>query len=76
MTTKTRLAVNHVNAICNTKPWMVFNDRLDDGRRSLKVIGWTAAQYMRAVDFLLENGCKVWMEKTRSGNMRLHVLES
>lgn len=83
--TLTRQAVNHVNQKCNSVPAGVFIDKLKDGRKSLKVWGWTAAQYMQAVDFLLDRGCKVHVVKTHSfsarggrfeGHLRLHVKES
>ena len=39
------------------KGHMLFNDRLVDGRRSLKVWGWTDAQYFEAADMLKRMGC-------------------
>lgn len=89
--TLTRQAVNHVNKMCKSVPDGVFIDKLKDGRRSLKVWGWTAAQYAHAIDFLLARGCHVHVVKTRpcitawptqewssysEGYLRLHVKES
>ena len=38
---------------------MVFNDKLKDGTRSLKVWGWTEADYAKAKIVLEIAGCKV-----------------
>lgn len=89
--TLTRQAVNHVNRKFKIIPDGVFNDRLKDGRRSLKVWGWNALTYAEAVDFLRDRGCQVRVVKTRpcitawpeqewssysEGYLRLHVKES
>ena len=57
--TKTRLVVNAVNMIKDgwTDSSGVFIDRLKDGRRSLKVWGWTSDEYIRAVHLLKQMGC-------------------
>ena len=39
--------------------WMKFNDRLKDGRRSLKVIGWNYEHYKSAAKLLRVMGCEV-----------------
>lgn len=41
----------------------LFNDRLPDGRRSLKVYGWRMAQYKRAADMLRMAGCDVQIKQ-------------
>lgn len=61
----------------------VFNDKLADGRRSLKVWGWSEATYDKAKQMLIDAGCRVEMEWTpevegyrcSGGNIRLHVRE-
>ena len=61
--------------------WL-FNDRLVDGRRSLKVWGWSDAEYRKAKRELEAQGCKVDMVQfvAQKWNMsklqtRLHVEE-
>lgn len=54
MITKTRQVVNAIG-----KTGAVFNDKLADGRRSLKVWGWTHADYVLAANKLREMGCTV-----------------
>ena len=63
---------------------VIFNDRLRDGTRSLKVWGWTANDYTEAKKLLTLYGCDVKMvEETkfseRGGRYytmrRLHVQE-
>ena len=44
ISTKTRTVINELL----TKGQFVFNDRLRDGRRSLKVWGWDNDTYTRA----------------------------
>ena len=39
--------------------WMKFNDKLKDGRRSLKVFGWTDEDYANAAKLLTVMGCEV-----------------
>lgn len=62
----------------------MFNDKLADGRRSLKVWGWDDSDYRKAKLLLEQEGCKVSMVKTRTVNCggrtlrpstRLHVTE-
>lgn len=60
----------------------LFNDRLVDGRRSLKVWGWSDAEYRKAKRELEAQGCKVDMVQfvAHKWNMsklqtRLHVEE-
>lgn len=68
------------------KGTFVFNDKLQDGRRSLKVWGWSEAQYLKAKRKLEKKGCIVDLVKFkstaygmygRSGRIqiRLHVKE-
>lgn len=54
MVTKTRQVVNEIG-----NAGVVFNDKLADGRRSLKVWGWTRSEYVLAANKLREMGCKV-----------------
>ncbi len=79
MVTKTRQVVNEIG-----NAGMVFNDKLADGRRSLKVWGWTREQYVLAANKLREMGCKVEVVNLKRRNrnkmlsrvvIRLHVEE-
>lgn len=54
MITKTRQAANTVGI-----RGLVFNDRLKDGRRSLKVTHWSHGQYYECAEILRRQGCKV-----------------
>ena len=63
---------------------MIYNDRLADGTRSLKVWGWTGKDYATAQELLQGMGCRVDMVQaerydTRGGLWRtvtrLHVQE-
>ena len=54
MTTKTTKAMRSVSA---GKNYTYFNDVLQDGRRSLKVWGWSREQYDRCATILCEQGC-------------------
>lgn len=62
---------------------VMFNDRLVDGRRSLKVWGWNQVDYLKAKSILEQQGCTVEIIKTRCfqtgnrryKNTRLHVTE-
>lgn len=64
---------------------IMFNDKLVDGTRSLKVWGWTDAEYRKAKRKLEAMGCTVDMIKApgyydcrggqRMRNTRLHVVE-
>ena len=62
--------------------WAVFNDRLKDGRRSLKVWGWTRGDYTLAKCMLEQAGCTVDEVEFNTGcwrksrQVRLHVAES
>ena len=74
--TKTRTVIKPLI----TKGQFVFNDRLRDGRRSLKVWGCDNDTYARAKDMLEAAGCKCVIVKTprkfyRGGVTRLHVTE-
>jgi len=74
--TKTRTVIDELL----TKGQFVFNDRLRDGRRSLKVWGWDNDTYTRAKDMLEAAGCKCVIVKTPrksycGGAARLHVTE-
>lgn len=79
MTTKTCKAVRAVGNV-----YHMFNDRLKDGRRSLKVWGWQQHHYLQAKKLLESWGCKVEIvELMKSANdpnnsrliHRLHVTE-
>jgi hypothetical protein len=63
---------------------MIFNDRLVDGTRSLKVWGWRQAEYKAAKALLESIGCKATLVEedkysARAGRSftmrRLHVQE-
>ena len=58
--TKTRTVIKPLL----TKGQFVFNDRLRDGRRSLKVWGWDKDTYARAKDMLEAAGCRCVIVKT------------
>lgn len=76
--TKTRQVANLIG-----KGHMIFNDKLADGTRSLKVWGWKEAEYELAKKMLEMAGCQVKFIKAnkysqRGGNYtmrRLHVQE-
>ena len=51
--------------------WMKFNDRLKDGRRSLKVIGWNDEDYKQAAKLLTVMGCDVWIVEFPGYNFRV-----
>jgi hypothetical protein len=56
----------------------IFNDKLVDGRRSLKVWGWMYAEYAQAADILRQQGHEVSMVQVPAGRgkrLRLHVAE-
>lgn len=67
----------------------IFNDKLVDGRRSLKVWGWGESEYLKAKKKLEKKGCVVrvitikrrvpaWSLKPTAGSkfqIRLHVAE-
>lgn len=40
---------------------VVFNDKLTDGSRSLKVWGWTITEYLQAKQRLEAAGCQVFL---------------
>ena len=64
-TTKTRqVARKIISAKDPKKSFVVFNDRLADGRRSLKVWGWNETDYTKAAKMLKAMGCKVVKVKT------------
>ena len=76
-TTLTRKAVNQIGGA-----GVVFNDRLEDGTRSLKVWGWTYDKYEKCAELLTSQGCKVSIVqftktryKTKKTVTRLHVIE-
>ena len=48
-------------AVCKLtgRGWMKFNDKLKDGRRSLKVVGWDYKDYKSAEMVLKVMGCEV-----------------
>ncbi len=74
-------------AVCELtgRGWMKFNDKLKDGRRSLKVFGWDYNDYKSAEMVLKVMGCEVEFVafrgyNTRGGSnytqYRLHVKEA
>jgi hypothetical protein len=83
MLTKTGAIARAVIAMTG-RGHMVFNDRLKDGRRSLKVWGWTNKDYETARELLTRAGCQVWVGdfeaySARTGGRytqrRLHIQE-
>lgn len=82
MMTKTRLVARLLMA--QGRGTYVFNDRLVDDRRSLKVWGWRHSDYVEAKQMLEQAGCQVELvqftaRSPRSGQRysqtRLHVTE-
>lgn len=82
MMTKTRLVAQLLMA--QGRGTYVFNDRLVDDRRSLKVWGWGQSDYVEAKQMLEQAGCQVELvqftaRSPRSGQRysqtRLHVTE-
>lgn len=56
--TQTTKVANAVIALTG-RGWMKFNDKLRDGRRSLKVLGWDYDDYDNAARLLRVMGCEV-----------------
>ena len=58
---KVTMTTTCANVVCEMKGrgWMKFNDKLKDGRRSLKVLGWTDEDYADAAKLLTLMGCDV-----------------
>ena len=60
-------------------PVMIFNDRLKDGRRSLKVWGWSLSDFEYAKQLLEQKGCNVVLTgpvtRLNCSTYRLHVTE-
>jgi hypothetical protein len=62
-----------------------FNDKLKDGRRSLKVYGWSREKYEQAATMLRALGCEaevvtrktssIWPGQRRHSITRMHVKE-
>lgn len=86
MATKTAIIARAVQ-LTSGRGTYVFNDRLLDGRRSLKVWGWTEADYMEAAHQLAKAGCVVKVHKFKptapwlpesvrnTQRIRLHITE-
>jgi hypothetical protein len=83
MKTKTGTIARAVISMTN-RGSLMFNDRLKDGTRSLKVWGWTQEDYETARELLIRAGCQVQVVEfeayspRRGGNYvqrRLHVTE-
>jgi hypothetical protein len=58
----------------------MFNDRMKNGGRSIKVWGWNSRVYEEAAAILTQHGYKTKMvltpgSKWRSGSHRLHVFK-
>lgn len=68
MITKTRQVVNAIG-----KAGAVFNDKLSDGRRSLKVWGWTYDDYVLAASKLREMGCTVKIVAVQHRNKKMFL---
>lgn len=81
MKTKTGTIARAVMTMTD-RGFLMFNDRLVDGRRSLKVWGWTPADYEAARNLLTQAGCSVtqvefdsYSRGMRQRQIRLHVQE-
>ena len=82
---KTKTAIVAREIMNTGKGTIMFNDKLADGTRSLKVWGWTESEYRAAKRKLEAMGCEVEMVKAPAyhdsrGNMRvcntrLHIVE-
>ena len=55
------------------KDAVLFNDRLKDGTRSVKVWGWSIGAANAVAVLLRQQGRKVRLVETRLGEFRLHV---
>lgn len=82
--TATTAAANAVIKVTG-KGWMKFNDKLKDGTRSLKVLGWGEKEYEMAREILHMAGHDVWLVEFAANSyrfnvcykqMRLHVKET
>ena len=81
MVTKTAHIARAVTAISG-RGFLMFNDRLKDGRRSLKVWGWTFKDYEMARELLTRAKCQVrvvefdgYSRGAVKRQIRLHVQE-
>lgn len=83
MQTKTKTGAIARAVIAMTgRGFLVFNDRLRDGRRSLKVWGWTFKDYEMARELLTRAKCQVhvvefdgYSRGMVKRQIRLHVAE-
>ena len=75
-------AVRLINSLRHHKHTIVFNDRMKNGGRSIKVWGWGEQDYDYAQKFLQELGFTVkrvitpYFHYCYGGNTRLHVWEN
>ncbi len=61
---------------------IMFNDRLSNGGRSIKVWGWQMADYQAAIQALVRQGVSCAIVRTpkikgiwdRGGNLRIHTV--
>ena len=83
MSTKTRLVARTVCDLTD-RGHVIYNDKMADGRRSLKVWGWGEDEYYRAKSLLEAMNCTVKLvvkerfDARWGGNIivrRLHVTE-
>jgi hypothetical protein len=83
-TTQTTLVARKI-MIKTGKGSVLFNDKLIDGRRSLKVWGWSEGEYKLAKKKLKKKGCDVTLVRFKSFShnnggrkfqTRLHVTET
>lgn len=81
MVTKTAQIARAVTAMTG-RGFLMFNDRLKDGRRSLKVWGWTFKDYEMARELLTRAKCQVrvvefdgYSRGAVKRQIRLHVQE-
>ena len=78
MITKTYRVAAAVKALTGNGS-VIFNDRLSDGRRSLKVWQWGYHDYLMASALLNNHGCTATIVKVTLKNgkfrFRMHVVE-
>ena len=67
--TKTTRVATAVSKLTG-RGWIKFNDKLKDGRRSLKVLGWTDDDYEQAAKLLRVMGCDVSMKHVAGYSFR------
>lgn len=82
MTKTTTVTATIAKAVCliTRRGYVIFNDKMKCGDRSLKVGGWTKADYLMAKQMLESAGCRVKLVEIPWGfgdliTTRLHIIE-